>query len=218
VLPFQDQLRRILRGYSLPELSEDVLSRMAVLDRLVVEWSKRLDLVGFRTNEERVVRYFVEPLAALPHLPGRVVEALDIGSGGGTPALPLALLTPQSRWTLLEPRRKKARFLAEAVRVLGLPGVRVSTERFRGTLPRGSWDLVTSRGVRLGESEVEGILEGLQPSGRFLWFSGEARLAAGAETLAKRGGADVRGPLRILGAASQASLLVVGSAEGECFT
>jgi 16S rRNA (guanine527-N7)-methyltransferase len=218
VPPFQDELLRILRSYTLPEVPVDVLDRMAFLDRLLIEWSKRLDLVGFRTDEERIVRYFVEPLAALPHLPDRVADALDIGSGGGTPALPLALRIPQSRWTLLEPRRKKALFLAEAARALGLSEVRVSTERFRGTLPGGTWDLVTTRGVRLGEREIEGILQGLRPHGRFLWFSGETRLVEGARSLARRGGADVRGPLRILGAASRSSLLVVSSPEGECFT
>ena len=216
--PFQDELRRILRSYSLPEVSADVLARMALLDRLLVERSKGLDLVGFRSDEERLLRYFVEPLAARPYVPARVDEALDIGSGGGTPALPLALLIPQSRWTLLEPRRKKALFLEDAARALGLPGVRVSTDRFQGSLPSGAWDLITTRGVKLGKREIEGILGGLRPAGRFLWFSGEARLAEGASDLAKRGGADVRGPLRILGAVSRSSLLVVGTREGECFT
>jgi 16S rRNA (guanine527-N7)-methyltransferase len=209
VFRFEDELRRAARGLAVGEIPSDALARMAILDRLLEKWSARLDLVGFQTPEERVRRYFIEPLAALPWLPDRVVEALDIGSGGGTPALPLAIWIPGSRWTLLEPRRKKSIFLDEAVKALGLASVRVSTERFEASQSATTRDLVTTRGVRLGEPQLDRIFAELRAGGRFLWFSGETRLLESAVLLRKRSGVDVLGPVRLLGSASRSSLLVV---------
>jgi 16S rRNA (guanine527-N7)-methyltransferase len=76
--------------------------------------------------------------------------AIDLGSGAGFPGLPMKLYAPNLRLTLLESRQKKAAFLKEAVRTLGLPEVQVFAGRAE-EFP-GSADLVTMRAVeRFGD-------------------------------------------------------------------
>ena len=107
--------------------------------------SQRLGFIGPGPLEPHVER----ALHTLPLIQTGVGAAVDLGSGGGLPGLPLALTTPGTRWLLLDGSVTRVRFLAEAVDRLGL-GHRVSTlamraeEAGRGDL-RGTFDLVVAR-------------------------------------------------------------------------
>jgi 16S rRNA (guanine527-N7)-methyltransferase len=101
----------------------------AYLD-LLVKWNARTNLTAIREPEEMVRRHFGESLFAGVHLGGRLREGatvLDFGSGAGFPGLPIQLLRPELQVTLAESQGKKASFLREAVRTLGL-----STEVWAG--------------------------------------------------------------------------------------
>jgi 16S rRNA (guanine527-N7)-methyltransferase len=217
--PFEEELSRALAGVPVPRIPPEAIEAMAALDRMLVRWSEKLDLVGFRSPAERVRRYFAEPLAAIPWLENGGPEALDIGSGGGSPALPLALCHRRKRWTLLESRRRKALFLEEAARALGLDNVAVRSERFTRCAEEGAFDLITTRGVRLSPGALAEVTRCLGPGGRLLWFSGEARLREAALSLSRRAGLRARGPSRLL-PGGDARLLVVEREPfpGECST
>ena len=96
----------------LPQLS-------AYLD-LLLKWNARTNLTAIREPEEIVRRHFGESLFAARHLDVEVDTLLDLGSGAGFPGLPIALLRPETRVTLAESQHKKASFLREVVRTLGL--------------------------------------------------------------------------------------------------
>lgn len=191
------RLRRVV-SRSLPsdQEREEALGRLWRLDALLREWSDRLGLTSFADEDERLSRYFAEALAAGPYLPS-TGEVMDIGSGGGSPALPLAVLSPQLRWTLFESRRKKAWFLEEAARALGLDNVSVEARRFEGTA-LGPWTAITCRGVRLGARRMRDVARRVRPGGRFLWFSAERRLAEAVQGGETRIWAGVEGPLQLL--------------------
>jgi 16S rRNA (guanine527-N7)-methyltransferase len=94
----------------------------AYLD-LLVKWNARTNLTSIRDPEEMVRRHFGESLFAGVHLGTRLssgATVLDFGSGAGFPGLPIQLLWPELRVTLAESQGKKASFLREAVRTLGL--------------------------------------------------------------------------------------------------
>lgn len=207
-MSFEEELRLAAEGSfsDRGDLNQEALSRLEALDRLLVRWSAGLDLISFRTRKERIRRYFAEPIAAAAAL-AAAGRALDIGSGGGSPGLPFAILRPGLAFTLLEPRRKRRLFLEEASRELGLSNVAVREERFRGGQAR---DLVSisTRGVRLSPEDLDGILEALSVGGRFLWLGGAALLREAALRLAGRARLDVVGPTP-LRSGSEASLLVV---------
>lgn len=86
-----------------------------------------MNLTGARTPDERVALLVKDVLPAAPYaLPGRLI---DVGSGNGSPGLVLALVRPELRVVLLEPRQRRWAFLREACRAAGRPDVDVLRER-----------------------------------------------------------------------------------------
>ena len=110
--------------------------------------SGRLNLISPNDRKELAVRHVLPSLLmgkVLQMLPRRVV--LDFGSGAGIPGIPLKILHPESRFILVESRRKRANFLREVVRQLRLTAVEVYNERIEDlhqALPEGV-DVVVTR-------------------------------------------------------------------------
>lgn len=124
----------------------------AYLD-LLMKWNARTNLTAIREPEEMVRRHFGESLFAGVHMGTRLpagATVLDFGSGAGFPGLPIQLLRPELRVTLAESQGKKASFLREAVRTLGLQtevwAGRVEGMQAVGGKPR-QFDAVTLRAV-----------------------------------------------------------------------
>jgi len=90
----------------------------------VVRWGRRVNLTGAGDAETFARTHLIDSVSILPLLSIRAGESwADVGSGAGLPGIPLALLTPGTRWLLVEPREKRWAFLVHAVHVLGLAGV-----------------------------------------------------------------------------------------------
>jgi 16S rRNA (guanine527-N7)-methyltransferase len=98
----------------------------AYLD-LVARWSRGLNLTAAASDRDRVETLVRDGLRADPWVEGP--DLVDIGSGAGSPGLVLALLRPELRVTLLEPRQKRWVFLREACRVVGREDVCVELRR-----------------------------------------------------------------------------------------
>jgi len=136
------------------KVSEALASQLGVYLELLLKWNARTNLTAIREPEEIVRRHFGESLFAAQHLGehldkhpgGEGATLLDLGSGAGFPGLPIQLARPELRVTLAESQNKKAAFLREAVRTLG-----VATEVWAGraeALPgERMFDVVTLRAV-----------------------------------------------------------------------
>jgi 16S rRNA (guanine527-N7)-methyltransferase len=135
-------------------VDEALAERLAAYLGLLAKWARTINLTGFQLDplsDEAVMRLVVEPLAVVKALSG-FHTALDVGSGGGSPALPLKLAIPELKFILVESRSRKCAFLREAVRHLGLHGVVVVNGRFEELAYSDSKplvDLITVRAVRL---------------------------------------------------------------------
>lgn len=99
-----------------PEAAERFEQYLALL----VKWNARMNLTAARAPEEIVRRHFAECVFAAQQIPHRVKTLLDFGSGAGFPGIPIAICRPKIAVTLAESQSKKAAFLREAVRTLGL--------------------------------------------------------------------------------------------------
>ena len=157
-------------------LVEDQRRSLEKLDRLVEKWNRAIALIGFRTEEDRIERYFIEALHASLWLPAEG-HVLDIGSGGGTPALPLAIQNPGIHWTLLEPARRKAVFLEEAIGRVTSGNATVVRCRFEDFEPRTKIAAITTRGVNVAPELFQAAEEWLRPGGRLLFFTGSEKAA-----------------------------------------
>ena len=139
-------------------VTEGVVEQLAAFIGLLAKWNETLNLTGFPLappSEEALNRLLIEPLAAAALIPADVKVAIDVGSGGGSPAIPLKVLRPAIQFILVESKTRKGAFLREAVRHLELSGVDVESSRFDELASRPEFlakaDLLTVRAVRLDD-------------------------------------------------------------------
>jgi 16S rRNA (guanine(527)-N(7))-methyltransferase RsmG len=110
--------------------SADQVRELLAFGELLLRWNARINLTGARSLGTLVESHYIDAFALASWLP-EPLRLIDVGSGGGLPALPLALLRPQLQVQLCEPIAKKGAFLRSAIRELGLAG-RVGLDPRRG--------------------------------------------------------------------------------------
>jgi 16S rRNA (guanine527-N7)-methyltransferase len=114
-----ETISRLLEPYLEDVGAPGLLEKLSDYLDLLLKWNARTNLTAIRDPEEIVRRHFGESLFAARHLPD-CSTLLDLGSGAGFPGVPIQLLRPRIAVTLAESQGKKASFLREAVRTLGL--------------------------------------------------------------------------------------------------
>jgi 16S rRNA (guanine527-N7)-methyltransferase len=119
--------------------------KLAAFVALLLRWNRVYNLTGVRGAAELVDRHLVESLALRPHLRGTRVA--DVGSGGGLPGLPLAITEPARRFTLIESRAKRVRFLRHAAVELALENAEVAHGRAEHLRVEQPFDTVLARAV-----------------------------------------------------------------------
>ena len=182
-------------------LTERLLDYLALL----VQWNRAYNLTAIRDPAEMVVKHLLDSLSIHQYVSGSVA---DIGTGPGLPGIPLALANPDLRVSLVETAGKKARFLREAVRHLGLARVTVHDCRAEDVPESGQHDILIARAL----GSLAGILAFgghlLKPGGRLLAMKGRdpieeiAALPSGVRHLATH-------PLAVPGLDAERHLVVV---------
>jgi len=118
--PAGDRLNRLLVEAGLAPLPSNASLRFAQYLELLLRWNARLNLTAIRDRDEILSRHFAESIACARLLPDGISSLLDFGSGAGIPGIPIALIRGEIAVTLAESQGKKAAFLREVVRTLGL--------------------------------------------------------------------------------------------------
>lgn len=186
-MTLQERVRRITAD--LPEeervraLTET--GRLASFLSLLLERNATMNLVSARSADPAVLAktHLFDALLGLALLPrprGRPIRLLDLGSGGGFPAIPLLLVRRDLEGTLVESSCKKAAYLEEAISRLALTA-RVANARFPGSFPMGGnprYDLLTTRAVASAGRLVHAARPLLSPGARALLWTSEPLAAA----------------------------------------
>jgi 16S rRNA (guanine527-N7)-methyltransferase len=124
-----------------PQQQEQLLAYLALL----IKWNKAYNLTAVRDPDEMVSRHLLDSLSVVPF----VVEAgnnwLDVGSGGGMPGVPLAILFPERQFTLLDSNGKKTRFLTQVKLELKLSNLQVIHSRVEEFTPSVAFSGICSR-------------------------------------------------------------------------
>src|SRR6266481_5682487 len=97
---------------------------------ILLAWNEKINLTAIRDPLEVLNRHFCECMYAATVVPLKEGRLADVGSGGGFPGLPLKIIRPDLQVVLIESNVKKATFLAEVIRDLGLADARVLVSRY----------------------------------------------------------------------------------------
>lgn len=176
---FRDRLKRRAKAVGIP-LEAPLIEKLEIYYQLLAKWNAKINLTAFRLlpegEESAIDRLLIEPLVAARYIPENARTLLDAGSGGGSPAIPLKLASANLHLRMVEVKTRKAVFLREAVRALGLRDAEVETSRFEELLPRSelheALDLVSVRAVRIETRTLMTLQAFLRPGGKILLFRG----------------------------------------------
>jgi 16S rRNA (guanine527-N7)-methyltransferase len=164
-------------------LSPTLAAKLEVYYKLLAAWNEKMNLTGLDLAEQgptAIDRLLVEPLVAAKHAIQPTMKMIDIGSGGGSPAIPLALALGSPRVVLVEAKTRKSVFLREALRALEMTDAEVVTSRFEELLTRPALheahELLTLRAVRVESSMLMNLQAFVKPGGEVFLF----RAASGA--------------------------------------
>ena len=157
-------------------ISDDLADRLSAYIDLLTRWNRKINLTALDDPDEAVDRLLLEPLAAARYLAPGARALMDVGSGGGSPAIPLKLALPALRLTMVEAKARKSAFLREAVRTLDLRDTTVETARYEELLARPElhevFDVLTTRAVRVETRALNTLQAFLAPGGDILLFRG----------------------------------------------
>ena len=103
-------------------LPDELVGSLTSYYELLSRWNRKINLTALDNPDEAIDRLLLEPVVAARHLRAPDLRLMDIGSGGGSPAIPMKLAAPGIGLTMVEVKARKSAFLREAIRHLALAG------------------------------------------------------------------------------------------------
>ena len=129
-------------------LTNDQVAKFEKYRSLLLEWNEKFNLTAITDPDEIEEKHFIDSLLASNFVDFSKGKLLDVGSGAGFPGIPLAIVFPKLKVTLLESNGKKISFLNEVKSQLGLENVVVVNGRAEELKQRDYFDFVTARAVK----------------------------------------------------------------------
>ena len=184
-------------------LTERQLAQFALFYHELVTWNEKFNLTGITDLAEVQTKHFLDSVVSLPLLaelwgetlpPTKALHCIDVGTGAGFPGIPLRLVAPRLKWTLMDGTGKKIAFLQQLLARLHLPDVNLvqgrAEELGRETSCRGQFDLVTARAVAPLNTLAEYLLPLARTGGFVVVYKGAS---AAQEFTAARKAIDLLG-------------------------
>lgn len=157
-------------------LNPELVDQLDAFYRLLSRWNEKINLTSLVDPDEAIDRLILEPLLASRFVSPGAKTMMDVGSGGGSPAIPLKLALPRLALTMVEVKARKSAFLREVIRQLELPEAHVETARVEELLTRSelyeAHDLVALRAVRVEGRTLVTLQAFLRPGGELFLFRG----------------------------------------------
>lgn len=129
-----------------PDLTETQLQQFAALEGLYTDWNAKINVISRKDIDALYTKHVLHSLGiakVMPFMPGATV--LDVGTGGGLPGIPLAILFPETNFYLIDVIAKKIKVVQEVATALGLQNVRA--EQMRAENVKEDFDFIVSRAV-----------------------------------------------------------------------
>ena len=127
-------------------LSKTQINQFSKLKELYAEWNAQINVISRKDIDELYVRHVLHSLGIAKVQPFKPkASVLDVGTGGGFPGIPLAILFPETNFYLVDSIGKKIKVVNEVVAALGLENVKA--EAIRAENVKGEFDFIVSRAV-----------------------------------------------------------------------
>ncbi|TBU92132.1 16S rRNA (guanine(527)-N(7))-methyltransferase RsmG [Phytopseudomonas dryadis] len=171
-------------------LSEQQQAQLLAYLALLIKWNKAYNLTAVRDPDEMVSRHLLDSLSVVPYVEVAGDNWLDVGSGGGMPGIPLAILFPERNFTLLDSNGKKTRFLTQVKLELKLANLEVIHSRVEAFTPAQPFSGICSRAFssledfanwtrHLGDAQTQWLaMKGVHPDDELQALPADFRLAA----------------------------------------
>ena len=178
---------------------------------LLVTWNNAYNLTAIRDPLQMIALHLLDSLAVLPYLQGQ--NFIDVGTGAGLPGIPLAIMCPDKRFTLLDSNGKKTRFLFHArtqLRLLNLTEVKARVEQF---VPPEKYDVVLSRAFTSVVDIVDKCQHLVKDDGFFYAMKGKLPNSELSD-LSKDYKVEAAHPLQVPGVDAERHLLIIRPLSG----
>lgn len=177
---FKSALERAIASFELEPLGEQQIDQMAAHFQMLRKWNQRINLTRIIEPREAATLHYAESVFATQFIEDEHT-ALDIGSGAGFPAIPMAVVRPDLEVTALEANQKKSLFLNEAKEALGLENMRVVAARLEDVDWSG-YELLTSRALERAETVFQPMIKRMGDRQRLMLFCSNELVAKLKET------------------------------------
>ena len=157
-------------------LNDDLTEKLGAFYALLARWNQKINLTSLANPDEAIDRLLLEPLLAARYVRPDAKRLMDVGSGGGSPAIPLKLALPNVALLMVEVKVRKSAFLREAVRQLELTDIDVETARVEELLARPTlheaFNAISMRAVRVETRMLHTLQAFLAEDGQLMLFRG----------------------------------------------
>jgi 16S rRNA (guanine(527)-N(7))-methyltransferase RsmG len=165
---FREVIAQATADFGIGELTARQLDQLAIHYNLLRRWNRRTNLTRIIDPQEAAQFHYAESLFGARFVREKE-NVLDIGSGAGFPAIPLAVIKREATITALEANQKKSLFLNEAKDALGLDNFKVANRRLE-EFDCTSFDLLTSRALDRAEELLSPVIARITARQRFMLF------------------------------------------------
>ena len=168
-------MEKLFKEYGL-DIDENIKNLFKSYYSLLLEYNSRFNITAITDEREVVIKHFIDSALGVELLKGETLA--DVGSGGGFPAIPLKILKPELKVTLIEATEKKCEFLKTVADTIGLKDITVlcgrAEEFAKKSEYREKFDICTARAVARLNILSEYCLPFVKRGGIFLAYKGDA--------------------------------------------
>lgn len=155
-------------------LTSEQGERLAKFGQLLLKWNRVYNLTSITSEEDVLTKHILDALSFIGAIQQREISSvLDVGSGGGLPAIPLAIVREEIEVTMIDAVQKKTTFLQQVILQLGLKNAKVVHSRIED-FSEASFDVITARAFATLAKTVSLTKRFLKPTGCWLLMKGKA--------------------------------------------
>ena len=175
-------------------LDKTTVDKFSVYANMLIDWNERMNLTAITRPDEIVCKHFADSLSILSLLPEGVSSLIDVGTGAGFPGVPIAIMRPDIKVTLLDSTNKRIMFLESLCAAIGVNAALLHDRAelaARKSEHRAAYDVSTARAVAALPVLCEYCIPFLKTGGRFIamkGLDGENEAAVSADALRLLGG------------------------------